>query len=423
MRVGFVGLGLLGLPMAVAIASRGHAVRGFDAQPQRMDVAWYPAPEYGPGQEPLATLAARVDFGFASLQAVVEHAEIIFVTVQTPNLGGYNGSGPYAEGGAQYDLRPLRLALEAVAGAAAHASAIPRVLAIVSTVLPGTVRELARSLPQDLGLSLAHTPAFSAVGTIMADLLDPEFVLIGALDATAGQRLQALYHSLTAAPMFVTTPENAELIKTSYNGYIGLKIGFANALMELSHKTPGCDVDEVVRCLSLATRRLHSPRYLAGGLGGGGGCHPKENAALAALAARVGLSFDPFGANLVNRDRQTSWLAGLVASEYRANPLPVWLLGTAFKANVAVEDGSPALLLHAALLRRGLSVQLHDPLVPGRDNPPPPIAAIFVLAVPHAAFEDFVAAPGSVVVDPWRRVQAAPGVRVLAVGRGEPVRP
>lgn len=421
MQIGFLGMGILGLPMAITFASRGHKVRGYDINPERMDLQWYPTHERGLNGETLAAMVAPTDFAFAMPDEVIAESEIIFVTAQTPNVGTYDGSGPFADGGADYDLIMLRAALASAVESARRAPPAERVLAIVSTLVPGTLRALVAELPQVAGLKYAHTPAFSAVGNVVKDWLDPEFNLIGAFDTEVGERLRALFQTMNQSPMFVTTVENAELIKTSYNGFIGIKVGFANAVMELAHKTPGCDVDQVIDCLSLATRRLISSSYLRGGLGDGGGCHPKDNAALAALAKRLDLSYDPFGNNMVCRDQQTEWLASLIEAECRGNDLPLWLLGTAFKVNVAVEYGSPAILLSRALERRGLQVQLHDPLVPGRNHPLPRTAAIFVIAVAHDEFANFVAAPGSIVIDPCRRATAMPGVRIVAIGRGEPI--
>lgn len=421
MRVGFIGMGLLGLPMAVAVASRGHRVRGYEIDPRRRNLDWYPVPERGRDGEPMATIAARSDFAFAGADEVVAESEIVFVAVQTPNVGTYDGCGPFPTGGADYDLQPLREAMATLAVALQRAPAADRVIAIASTMLPGTARRLSRELLPAKGILLAHTPAFAPIGRVITEILDPEFVVIGALHTRAGELLQAFYRTLSNAPQILTTAENAELVKTSYNGFVGMKIGFANALMELAHKVPGCDVDEVMRCLALGTRRLISPLYLRGGLGDGGSCHPKENAALAALANRIGLSYDPFSNNLASRDRQTEWLASVVEGEVRANGMPLWLLGTAFKANVTVEYGSPARLLLRALEERGLAPRVHDPLVPGRNDPLPDHAATFVLAMPHDALVGLAFPPGSVVIDPWRRIAPRPGVRVVAVGRGPDV--
>ena len=118
MRVGFVGLGMLGLPMALAVASCGHRVQGYDRNTRRMQAGWYPALERGRNGEALDVMAAGVNFGFAPLDEVVAHAEIVFITVETPNLGSYDGTGPFPAGGAEYELGPLRDALAAVCEAA-----------------------------------------------------------------------------------------------------------------------------------------------------------------------------------------------------------------------------------------------------------------------------------------------------------------
>ena len=417
MKIGFLGVGILGLPMAITFASRGHCVRGYDADARRMNFDWYPAHERGVNGESLEVMAAGTDFAFASHEAVIAESEIIFITVPTPSIGTFEGTEPYPAGGVDYELAILRSELNAVADTVQHAPVANRIFAIVSTVVPGTLRTMIADLQAIEGMSFAHTPAFSAIGNVVKDWLNPEFNLIGASDSAVGERMRLLFQTVNFAPTFVTSIENAELIKTSYNGLIGIKIGFANAVMELAHKTPGCDVDQVIDCLSLATKRLISTSYLRGGLGDGGGCHPKDNAALGALAGRLDLSYDPFGNNMMSRDQQTEWLASLIEAEADHTKLTVWLMGTAFKANITVEFGSPAILLMRALERRGITVQIHDPWVPGRDHPLPTTPAIFVMAVAHDAFMDFIAPPGSVVIDPHRRTAQMPGVKLIPVGR------
>ena len=110
----------------------------------------------------------------------------------------------------------------------------------------------------------------------MRDFIDPEFVLFGVHDATAAEQAEAFYRTITQAPFYRTSVENAELIKVGYNTYIGMKIVFANVMMEICHKSLGTDVDEVMNGLKLANRRLLSPAYLSGGMGDGGGCHPRR---------------------------------------------------------------------------------------------------------------------------------------------------
>jgi UDPglucose 6-dehydrogenase len=59
-----------------------------------------------------------------------------------------------------------------------------------------------------------------------------------------------------------------------------MKIVFANTLMEICDSLPGCNVDQVTDALKLADKRLISPAYLSGGMGDGGGCHPRDNIAM-----------------------------------------------------------------------------------------------------------------------------------------------
>ena len=62
MHVGFVGLGLLGLPMAMAIASRGHTIYGYDVNPDRLDSSWYTGLETWPDGQPLEEVIDKIPF-------------------------------------------------------------------------------------------------------------------------------------------------------------------------------------------------------------------------------------------------------------------------------------------------------------------------------------------------------------------------
>jgi UDPglucose 6-dehydrogenase len=102
-------------------------------------------------------------------------------------------------------------------------------------------------------VKLCYNPFFIAMGTTITDFLNPEFVLFGVWDRNAAQQVRSLYATLHNKPFYETSIENAELIKVAYNTYIPMKICYSNTLMEICHKTPGCDVDQVTNALSLAT--------------------------------------------------------------------------------------------------------------------------------------------------------------------------
>ncbi|MDX1382282.1 MAG: hypothetical protein R3190_01500 [Thermoanaerobaculia bacterium] len=409
MRIGVVGLGELGLPFAALASIRGHEVRGFDVDEGRMSSDWYCRRSFAEGPEVLA----RAKLAFTTLDEVVSGSEIVFVAVPTPSASGWDGASPVPAENGGYDLGCLRRALTDV-GAAATGEVV---VSVVSTVVPGTLDRLRAEIDLPAGVRLAHTPAFSAVGSMIEDLQSPEFVLIGAEDEESAAALERFFASLSGAPAVVTTVANAELVKLAYNAFITLKLGFANSLLELAHRVPGCDVDAVTDCLSLADRRLFSASYTRGGLGDGGGCHLKDGLALSTLARELGLSYDLAGENLAAREAQTGWLAELVAAEARERGLPVWILGTAYKPGVPLETASPALLLARLLRERGIDPGLWDPRVPGRATPPPLEPCVFVVATCHSETEALEFAPGSLVVDPWGHLEPRQGVELLRVGR------
>lgn len=289
-------------------------------------------------------------------------------------------------------------------------------MVVVSTVLPGTMRRRIMPLAHDK-MKLCYNPFFIAMGSTMKDFLYPEFVLFGVHDDGAAKKAAALYRTLTKAPIYLTSVENAELIKVSYNTYIGMKIVFANTLMEMCHKLPGTDVDQVTDALKLATRRLISGSYMSGGMGDGGGCHPRDNIAMSWLARTLGLSCDFFDSLMMAREKQTEWLADLMCEI----DLPKAILGYSFKPDTNLTVGSPALLLKSILEERGESVFIYDPLVDeetidvSRLDP-----MVFLIGTKHAAFRHLTFPPGSVVLDPWRFItNTQADVRVVALGIGD----
>jgi UDPglucose 6-dehydrogenase len=414
MRVGFVGLGKLGMPCAVAMASKGHDVIGYDIDPELMSKRPRRYHETAAdGRSDFNACLAESTIRFGSLNEVARHAELMFVAVQTPHGPAFEGVTPLPEGRADFDYGFLVRAVTDIM-ACAHA---PKVLVIVSTVLPGTLRRhVLPLLPPRV--ELAYNPYFIAMGTAMYDFLNPEFVLCGSDSPSVCDELRSFYRTITNAPLYATSVESAELAKVAYNTFIGMKIAFANTIMEVCHKVPGADADAVVGALQLATRRLISGKYLSGGMGDGGGCHPRDNIAMSWLARRLDLSFDWFESLMLARERQTEWLADLM----EAHALPKAILGYSFKPESNITLGSPALLLRHILERRGHRVLLYDPLVePDALDVSALGPMVFLIGAKHRVFESYRFPAGSVVIDPWRYLRGTPEVRVVSVGRQSPI--
>lgn len=422
MKVGLVGLGKLGMPVALALSLKGHDVMGYDIDSARMQKQFFPHREIGPNGEPtIVPLLRESSIHFGSLDEVVEHAEILFVAVQTPHEPEYEGVTRLPDERVDFDYSWLKAAVGDTARAIERLGS-DRIVVVISTVLPGTIRREILPLVNN-HVKLCYNPFFIAMGTTIQDFLSPEFVLFGMRDPEAAEKARELYATLHDRPVYETSIENAELTKVAYNTFITMKVCFANTLMEISHKIEGCDVDQVSGAFALATERLLSPAYLRGGMGDGGGCHPRDNIALSWLAREVDLSYDWFEGIMLARERQTDWLADLVEEQHERRGFQhrrVGIYGRAFKTGTNLTVGSPAILLGNLLEERGFSVHMYDPHI---DEGPCPFSepAVYVVATRHDDFgdPDWAYPAESVVIDPWRYVPKRASVEVIHVGVGE----
>src|ERR1051325_5690113 len=139
-KVGLVGLGKLGMPVALAMSLKGHDVMGFDVDAERMQKFRFPHRERGPnGESSIESLIQKSTLNFGSLDEVVKHAEIIFVAVQTPHDPLYEGVTRLPQERQDFDYSFLRAAIDRLS-AAIDRIGENKIVIVISTVLPGTMR-------------------------------------------------------------------------------------------------------------------------------------------------------------------------------------------------------------------------------------------------------------------------------------------
>ena len=194
-----------------------------------------------------------------------------------------------------------------------------------------------------------------------------------------------------------------------------MKVCLANTVMELSHKLENINCDNVMNGLFLANERLISPKYLLGGMGDGGGCHPRDNIALSWLSQKVDLSFDWYDNLMKCREDQTEWLANLIIDNKKETDLPIVILGKTFKKETNLLTGSPSILLRNILEEKGIEVSMFDPWI-DQTNPPLENKSIFFIGTNHDVFSDYKFPTGSIVIDPWRFIRSQENVKLISVG-------
>ena len=426
MNIGYIGLGKLGLPCAVAVVQKGHTVYGFDVNKQAVeDYKKGIANLYEPDMDrQLKEALPRLHF-LDSIAEVVSKADVCFVAIQTPHPPELDGSVRHNHVRKDFDYSYLHKAAEDIAHAInSYKGNDYKVISIISTVLPGTIRSLIYpamqkiiTRPLEQGWGLCYNPFFIAMGRTIEDFFHPEFTLIG--ERLAGETpskaveiLEKFYNTIQDSPKLRMTWDNAETVKMCYNTYIGFKIIFANTLMQICHNTPGGDCDVVSEALSRATDRLISKAYLKGGMGDGGGCHPRDNLALSYLSDKLGLDYNIFDFVMTVREKQAEWLADMMCQQ----KLPKVILGRTFKPGTNLVAGSPSILIANILNEKGEKVTFYDPVTD--PDLPPAVASVYLVGTRWDVFKKFKFAPGSVVIDPWRFIDKVPqSVKLISVGR------
>jgi len=355
--VAVIGLGKLGSPMAAAIAARGVSVIGVDLDPAKVDSINRGEP---PVQE--TNLAAYIRRGRKHLRATgdipaaVMDSDIVFIIVPTP-------SEPH--GG--FSLRHLLPACEEIGRALRKKKAFTTVV-VTSTVMPGStggpIRECLEKRSGKTagkGFGLCYSPEFIALGSVIHDFLNPDFILVGESDPDSGACLDAFYQKVCENRPHVARMNyvNAELSKLAVNTFITTKITYANMLAHICQQLPGADVDVVTEAIGRDTRI--GGKYLKGATGYGGPCFPRDNLAMAALARRVGETAPlPEATDRENRT-EARRLAALVRSKVKPGAR-VGVLGLAYKPDTDVIEESQGIMVAQALLEDGFEVLVYDPL-------------------------------------------------------------
>lgn len=437
-RVSVIGLGKLGACMAATMAAKGMQVAGVDINSRSVELINQGiAPVVEPGLADLIKNNRERLWATSNYKKAIFESDITFVIVPTPSdeQGGFS---------INYVVEAFR-----EIGAALREKTGYHLVVITSTVLPGAtefgllpVLEQASGKKAGQHFGLCYNPEFIALGSVIHDLLNPDFVLIGESDPKAGRMLEDWYKTYCDNRPHIARMNfvNAELAKISVNSFVTMKITFANTLASLCEQLPGGDVDEVSNALGFDSRI--GRRYLTGALSYGGPCFPRDNKALMHVAEKAGVSA-PL-AETTDRLNQTylSRLAGKIREHLRPG-MSVSVLGLAYKPDTNVVEESPGIVLSLLLVEAGHHVVVYDPLAldnarqilkdkvvyAGSLSESLKKADLIVLVNPNSEFkalgpESFQRKSEPVVIfDCWRllrsKLENVPGIHYVPLGVGE----
>jgi UDPglucose 6-dehydrogenase len=407
LKVGFIGLGKLGLDCAEVFAKH-YEVRGHDIYPRVSNTV-----------------------KICDIQETIQESEWIFIAVPTPHAEGYDGSIPSSH------MEPKDFGHDAVIDAIVkinHYATSSKKIVLISTVLPGTTRHY--FVPKLASHhEFLYNPYLIAMGSVKWDMVNPEMVMIGTEDwhpNKLAQQLIDLYQPLMQNnPRYeIGTWDECEAIKIFYNTFISTKVGLANMIQDFAMKIGNINVDVVTNALASSTMRIMGPKYMTAGMGDAGACHPRDNIALRWLAQEYDIGYDMFDTIMRAREVQAENLAKFLVMQAQKHNLPIVIHGKAYKPDVPYCIGSYSTLVGHYVKQSGHRVQYVDPLaddvtdvVSKVDSP----AVVLLAHNRHVTYgytgQDlkevfyYDIQSGSVVVDPWRSLpQDTKGLTVIHYG-------
>ncbi|MDX6649259.1 MAG: UDP-N-acetyl-D-glucosamine dehydrogenase [Solirubrobacteraceae bacterium] len=354
MTVGIIGLGYVGLPLAVAFAEAGTPAIGVDVDFERVKSlrAGRSHIEDIPDSQ-LAAVADRLTFD--TNYGALRDADAVLICVPTPLT-------PQREP----DLGPLLASTEALSGVLREG----QLVVLESTTYPGTTRE--RLLPAlessglrlGEGFNLAFSPERVDPGSERFTIQNTPKV-VGGLTPACGDRAEALYSTICEQVVRVSSPETAEMSKLLENIFRSVNIALVNEMAIIAHRM-GIDVWEVID--TAATKPFGFMRFDPGP-GMGGHCLPVDPFYLAWRAREYDMTAEFIElAGKVNQAQpyfcEQRVVEALNEAGKPVNGSRILILGVAYKPGVGDMRESPALKLIELLRRHGAQLSYHDSFVP-----------------------------------------------------------
>ena len=342
--IGVIGTGYVGLVTAAGFAELGSDVYCVDIDADKIARLNHgEIPIHEPGlDEVIERNRERLTFT-TELAPALEHCRLLFVAVGTP---------PTHSGDA--DLSAVDAVVASMPASNNHA------LVMKSTVPVGTGATVKRRFAeQGKGFSYVSCPEFLKEGSAIADLLNPDRVVVGDDGDWAGDAVAELYAPL-GAPLVRTDIASAEMVKLASNAFLATKISFINEIANVCEET-GADVVEVAKGMGLDARIGQA--FLRPGIGFGGSCFPKDVSALKQLAGNSGYHFQLLNSVIeVNELQKRRVVAKLEKHLGTLIGKRIGLLGLAFKPDTDDMREASSLVLAARLQAAGAEVVAFDPI-------------------------------------------------------------
>ena len=367
MKITCLGAGYVGGPTMAMIAAKCPDIEVTVVDPNEARIAAWNSDElpiYEPGLDEVVRSARGRNLHFKTDVAEgIRSGEIIFVCVGTPTKTYGIGAGRAA------DLRYIESAARTIAAVADG----PKIIVEKSTIPVKTAEAMLtilRSNSSHGNFQVLSNPEFLAEGTAIADLQNPDRILIGGERTPEGEvAMQAVvdvYARWVPRECIITTNLwSSEVSKLVANAFLAQRISSINSISALCEAT-GADVQEVAHAIGTDSRI--GPKFLKASVGFGGSCFQKDILNLVYLCQHFGLpEVASYWENVVQmndwqKSRFTRQIVQTLFNTVSGKRIAV--LGFAFKKDTNDTRESPAIQVVRGLLEENADVVVYDPKVP-----------------------------------------------------------
>ncbi|MGJ1514917.1 nucleotide sugar dehydrogenase [Sphingobacterium siyangense] len=364
-KIACIGAGYVGGPTMSVIAQKNPhlTVTVVDLNQMRID-AWNSSdldklPIYEPGLSSVVSEARGRNLFFSTdVEKAIDEADMIFISVNTPTKTYGKGKGQAA------DLKYIELCARQIAKIAKTDKII-----VEKSTLPVRTAESLKGILDNTGngvnFDILSNPEFLAEGTAIADLHQPDRVLIGGENSEAIESLVNIYESWVPRERILTTNLwSSELSKLVANAFLAQRVSSINAISELCEQT-GANIDEVARAIGQDSRI--GSKFLKASVGFGGSCFQKDILNLVYIARSYNLNVvaDYWEQVITLNDHQKSRFAeNIIQTMYNTvNGKKIAFLGWAFKKDTNDTRESAAIYVADYLLDEEANVVVYDPKV------------------------------------------------------------
>ena len=323
-KITFIGVGKLGLGLALLFEKYGYEVCGVDINQKYIDkinkkTIDTKEPEYNELLKNSKNLFMTTDLEYG-----LNYSNIIFILVQTPNSGGNKF----------YDHSILSNLLQKINSFKVK----NKDLIIGCTVMPRYIQEVGQFLVSDCqNTFVSYNPEFVAQGDIINGYQNTDIILLGTLRENLIKKIENIYSKIiknSKVKYLSMNPLEAEIVKISINGYITTKLSFANMITDLCKQN---NASPIIVLNAVGSDSRIGNKYFNPGYSFGGPCFPRDTKALKKFVDESEINSNLLEATTDYNNYHIKFQSQYLIDYYDNNPNEVIIIeGICYKENCEV---------------------------------------------------------------------------------------